>query len=148
VDRYDTLPVTVAAQRVQRSGFPEAYAVYEGDARVLASALTGYSPAAFWCHLPTPPGSPPPAARHAAAVRRALAPAFGPVDVKVGAGSRLEVAATTRPRGWAQASYLVTRAQQLGLSSVTYDGRTWSAGSTAGWHRSAGERDRAVVLVG
>ncbi|MBO0847017.1 MAG: hypothetical protein J2P22_16550, partial [Nocardioides sp.] len=68
IDRYDTLPVTVAAQRVQRSGFPDAYAVYESDARSLASALTGYSPAAFWCHVPEPSGSPPPAARRADAV--------------------------------------------------------------------------------
>ena len=43
---------------MQRSGYPEAYAVYERDARALASALTGYSPAAFWCHLPAPDGSP------------------------------------------------------------------------------------------
>ncbi len=41
--------VTVAAQEVQRSGFPEAYADHEADARVLASALTGNSPHAFSC---------------------------------------------------------------------------------------------------
>ena len=34
---------------MQRSGFPEAYADHEQDARVLASALTGNSRAAFWC---------------------------------------------------------------------------------------------------
>lgn len=148
IDRYETLPVTVAAQRVQRSGFPDAYAVYESDARALASALTGYSPAAFWCHVPEPSGSPPPAARRADAVRRVLAPAFGPVQVSVGTGSHVEVAAATQPLGWALASYLVSHAQGLGLSSVTYDARTWSAGSNAGWERTGGERNRAVVLVG
>ena len=51
VPGYADLPVTVAAQRVQRSGYPSAYAVYEPDARALASALTGFSPAAFACHL-------------------------------------------------------------------------------------------------
>ena len=51
VPGYETMPVTVAAQRVQRSGYPSAYAVYEADARALASALTGFSPAAFACHL-------------------------------------------------------------------------------------------------
>ncbi len=49
VDGYRELPVTEAAQRVQRSGFPDAYADHEPDARVLASALTGNSRAAFWC---------------------------------------------------------------------------------------------------
>ena len=41
VDGYESMPVTEAAQEVQRSGFPEAYADHEQDARVLASALTG-----------------------------------------------------------------------------------------------------------
>ena len=45
------MEVTEAAQEVQRSGFPEAYADHEADARVLASALTGNSPAAFSCEL-------------------------------------------------------------------------------------------------
>ena len=49
VDGYESMPVTEAAQEVQRSGFPEAYADHEQDARVLASALTGNSQAAFWC---------------------------------------------------------------------------------------------------
>jgi hypothetical protein len=51
LDGYEGMRVTVAAQRVQRSGFPEAYADHEADARVLASALTGNSPHAFSCRL-------------------------------------------------------------------------------------------------
>ena len=49
IDGYSSMPVTEAAQEVQRSGFPDAYADHEPDARVLASALTGNSRAAFWC---------------------------------------------------------------------------------------------------
>ena len=41
--------ITEAAQKVQRSGFPEAYEDHATDGRALASALTGYSPAAFSC---------------------------------------------------------------------------------------------------
>jgi len=41
VDRWQDLPVTEAAQAVQRSGFPDAYADHEGEARLWASALTG-----------------------------------------------------------------------------------------------------------
>ena len=44
VDGYESMKVTEAAQLVQRSAFPEAYADHEADARVLASALTGSSP--------------------------------------------------------------------------------------------------------
>ena len=61
VPGYADLPVTVAAQRVQRSGYPSAYAVYESDARALASALTGFSPASFTCHLDPSSGTPAPA---------------------------------------------------------------------------------------
>ncbi|MGA8247007.1 MAG: hypothetical protein WB797_08885 [Nocardioides sp.] len=146
VPGYDTLPVTVAAQRVQRSGYPTAYAVYENDARVLASALTGYSAAAFSCHLATPTGARPPAAQQATTVRRALAPAFGTVRLSVASGSRLEVSATSRPRGWAIASYLVSRASSLGLRHVRYAGRTWSAGSNAGWQHDASSSAGAVSV--
>ena len=44
VDGYQTMRITEAAQKVQRSGFPEAYEDHAADARALASALTGYSP--------------------------------------------------------------------------------------------------------
>src|SRR4051794_5636859 len=57
VDGYRSLEITQVAQRVQRSGFPEAYADHEPDARVLASALSGHSPAALGCTLD--PGSRP-----------------------------------------------------------------------------------------
>src|SRR3954454_4550345 len=54
VPGYEQLEITVAAQAVQRSGFPEAYADHEADARALASALSGNSPGAFSCRLGEP----------------------------------------------------------------------------------------------
>jgi len=146
VDRYDTLPVTVAAQRVQRSGYPSAYAVYEDDARALASALTGYSPAAFSCHVASRDGHDVPAGRRATALRQALAPAFGTVPVTVVSGSAIAVGVPDRPRGWSVASYLVAHARGLGLSRVSYAGRTWSAGTDDGWRRGAGSGAEAVVV--
>jgi hypothetical protein len=147
VPGYADLPVTEAAQRVQRSGFPTAYAVYERDARALASALTGYSPGAFWCHVSTPDGPAAPTARRASALQEALLPAFGPVGVTVGSDGRLEVSASSAPRGWAEASYLVAHAQALGISTVAYRGRAWRAGDNAGWRRDE-QGTAAAVLVG
>ncbi len=49
VPGYTRLPLTVAAQRVQRSGFPQAYAKHEPDASLLAAALTGQSAATLTC---------------------------------------------------------------------------------------------------
>jgi hypothetical protein len=146
VPGYADLPVTVAAQRVQRSGYPSAYAAYENDARALASALTGYSPAAFWCHVSGPVGTPAPAAQRAAGLRRALYPAFGPTSVGVASGSGLEVPVSSPQRGWALAAYVVSHAHQLGVSTVTYGGRSWSAGDNSGWHRDGESAGRAVLI--
>ncbi|MGY3203902.1 heavy metal transporter [Streptomyces sp. TE5632] len=73
VPGYTRLPLTVAAQRVQLSGFPQAYAKHEPDATLLAAALTGHSAATLTCK--GRPGT----ARAAGtdAVRAALARDFG-----------------------------------------------------------------------
>jgi hypothetical protein len=73
VPDYTELPLTVAAQRVQRSGYPEAYAKHEPDATLLAAALTGTSAATLTCE-----GRPDTTtATGPAAVRAALARDFG-----------------------------------------------------------------------
>ncbi|MFE3825155.1 hypothetical protein [Streptomyces sp. NPDC059092] len=72
VPGYSRLPLTEAAQRVQRSGFPQAYAKHEPDAALLSAALTGRSAASLTCSTPTgiTPGDP-------AKVRAALTRDFG-----------------------------------------------------------------------
>jgi hypothetical protein len=147
VPGYDDLPVTVAAQRVQRSGYPSAYAVYEEDARALASAMTGYSPAAFWCHVAAPEGSPAPAVQRASGMREALLPAFGPTVVRVASKGALAVPVSSPERGWAVAAYVVSHAARLGVASVAFHGRAWSAGDNAGW-RHGGGADGTAVLIG
>ncbi|WP_344443300.1 hypothetical protein [Kitasatospora nipponensis] len=49
VNGYARLPLTEAAQDVQKSGYPGAYAKHELRASQLASALTGHTPASFSC---------------------------------------------------------------------------------------------------
>src|SRR3954462_2765648 len=51
IEGYQDLPITAAAQTVQRSAFPSAYADHEPEARILASALTGQSPGGLTCVL-------------------------------------------------------------------------------------------------
>ncbi|MBC3842663.1 hypothetical protein GXW82_28260 [Streptacidiphilus sp. 4-A2] len=51
VPGYTELPLTVAAQDVQHSGYPDAYAQHEGDATVLSGALGGRIPAATTCQV-------------------------------------------------------------------------------------------------
>ncbi len=56
VPGYARLPLTDAAQAVQKSGYPSAYAKHEANADMLALALTGRAPASFTCtvHQLTP----------------------------------------------------------------------------------------------
>ncbi|CAM5570224.1 hypothetical protein SAVIM338S_04818 [Streptomyces avidinii] len=58
VKGYSRLPLTVAAQKVQLSGFPQAYAKHEPDATVLTSAFVGGGHLACTGPAPTEPGDP------------------------------------------------------------------------------------------
>jgi hypothetical protein len=70
VPGWPALPLTQAAQAVQRSAYPQAYARWEADAQTLAQTLTGRGdlPPAAGCPPPPPPartaepGRPPAAA--------------------------------------------------------------------------------------
>ena len=54
VPGWATMSVTDAAQRVQRSATPEAYANWEAEARVLARILTREVPETIVCHPRSP----------------------------------------------------------------------------------------------
>ena len=49
IDQWQTMPVTVAAQLVQRSATPTAYARAEPEARAIARATTGELPRTLTC---------------------------------------------------------------------------------------------------
>ncbi|MGW0595678.1 heavy metal transporter [Streptomyces sp. NPDC002776] len=152
VDGYTGLPLTVAAQRVQRSGFPDAYAKHEPDAALLAAALTGHSAATLTCE--GRPGTTRVAGTDA--VRTALARDFGqdvlePAGAVVGDGDPTPAASPgagrdartlTLPvtegsgglgvtqRGWQLAHWAVANASALRIEKVSYAGREWTAGNT------------------
>jgi hypothetical protein len=133
---YQTMRITEAAQKVQRSAYPEAYEPHAPDARALASALTGYSPGGtFTCVVRAPKGH-----GTAAAVSALLAKAYGELDV-ARTGSRQDFVVTVAAgqdgnrRGWSVAEYLLAHASDLKISRVAYDGKTWRTGndSEKGW---------------
>lgn len=57
VPGYARLPLTEAAQDVQKSGYPGAYAKHETNATLLAEALTGRTQATFSCTVNSFPQS-------------------------------------------------------------------------------------------
>ncbi|GAB7005119.1 hypothetical protein JCM18899A_25920 [Nocardioides sp. AN3] len=118
---YKSMRITEAAQRVQRSGYPEAYAAHEPAARALASALTGESPHAFACRLGSVGAGRP------AVVRNEITGVFADlVSRPVVNGRTLTVGVPGRATGWALAQYLVGEAGRLGIRRVSYAGRVWS----------------------
>jgi hypothetical protein len=125
---YETMRITEAAQRVQRSGFPEAYAAHEPAARALASALTGHSPHSFACRIATVP------AGRAAVVRDEVTGVFATlVSTPVTTGRTVTVGVPDRTTGWALAHYLVGQAGRLGIRRVTYAGHVWARDTS--WQR-------------
>ena len=145
VEGYETMVITDAAQKVQLSGFPGAYAQHEDYARALASALRGYSTAAFTCSInPTGGGL-------TVAVSTDLLAAFGQIPVRT--SNTTIVLPLTGPapdveaRGWGLAHYAVGNAARLQIASVSFDGQQWSAAdSPDGWLPAPAARPDRVVI--
>ncbi|MFG2193028.1 hypothetical protein [Streptomyces sp. NPDC048639] len=164
VDGYASLPLTEAAQRVQRSGYPRAYAKHEPDAVLLSSALTGRAAAAFTCTTASDaerPGNPArvraelvrefgagvlPGAEAAAAEPRggsgrgtSRAGADPVIAVPVGAAVR---GGGSERRGWELAHWAVAHSSELRIAQVSYAGRIWTARESGkGWHTADGKSD-------
>ncbi|RPK91608.1 MULTISPECIES: hypothetical protein [Streptomyces] len=144
VPGYSRLPLTVAAQRVQRSGFPQAYAKHEPDAALLAAALTGRRPASLNCTPSTATADGP---GDAGQVRAELVRAFGKdvlpaakaagssaastVSVPVPAAAARAGDASPPRRGWELAHWAVAQSEALRIERVSYADRVWDAGT--GW---------------
>ena len=150
VKGYTKLSITDAAQRVQRSAYPGAYAQHEDYARALASSLRGYSPAAFSCRVNTTAGGRP------KAVADDVVSAFGDIPIDVGERTvRIPLtgrAPDVEARGWGLAHYSIGNATRLKVSSVAFDGHVWTAAdSPDGWvvdtRAASGARDVVVIRV-
>jgi hypothetical protein len=137
IEGYRNLSVTKAAQKVQRSAFPSAYADHEADARVLASALSGNSPAAFTCVLSTldlhrqsagASGMTP----RALSLARAAQEELGATVTSSGAkGTSVELALSAgsgspKVDAWAIAHWAVARGGTLTVIAVSTADHSWS----------------------
>ncbi|MFH5824311.1 hypothetical protein [Georgenia sp. AZ-5] len=163
VEGWEDQEITDAAQDVQRSGFPDAYAQHETRGRAFATALTGYSPATLTCHLAPVEeatadgaaaaggdgaavapvaGATPPA--RLATIQARLQRDFVEISSQVLPAGVLQVDATSLPpgrdaaperRAWAVGHWAVATASATGARVVAVDGRVWlrDAGDDATW---------------
>ncbi|WP_147918069.1 hypothetical protein [Ruania zhangjianzhongii] len=139
IEGYQEMEITDAAQAVQRSAFPNAYAQHETLSRHFASAMTGHSPGTLTCRLP--PAEPEATAGLGEQLRSRLAldlPSLEVADdgdrqvidaVALGGGAQVE------RMGWAVAAWALLTAEHTGASSVTVDGQVWDRadGADAAW---------------
>jgi hypothetical protein len=110
--------ITEVAQRVQRSGFPEAYRDHEADARVLASVLTGQSPEGLTCLERSGRAGQP------RALVRDLRRTFGAVGTER-SGATVTIDAARSAEAWAYAHFAVANSRRFGVTEVVVGDRQW-----------------------
>jgi hypothetical protein len=149
INGWESMRLTEAAQLVQHSAYPEAYARWTDEAELLAGALVGRLDRAVAC---TRVGKP---AIQGAVAAKALTAALHldwgdlatvtPPDA-VG----LSLSATDHQTGWQYAHWLVAHSTEKGVRSVRYDDQLWTS-SSGRWAQvdregpAAGERVVAEV---
>ncbi|SNT16619.1 hypothetical protein SAMN06309944_2364 [Micrococcales bacterium KH10] len=159
IDDYVSMPVTDAAQAVQRSAFPLAYARHEPMGRAWASALNGYSEAVLTCRL----GDVPADVDATAALRNLDArisrdiPVTAETTAKAGRQLTVSVRATTKALdlraaertrvGWAIAQWAVAVAAVTDIDAVQYRNWMWTR-NTGDWHEVSNSPTDVVLSVG
>jgi hypothetical protein len=166
VPDWQSLPLTEAAQDVQHSAYPTAYAAHEQEAGVLTAVFTGAAGGALTCTLDGPTFSAQSTdsaglTTQGEAVVADARKQWGTVSV-VGASAGARTFALALPnglsgssavaRGWAYAEWAVSKAEALGITQVGYDGKTWSAANSPGsWqtasNAAAAPADRVVLTM-
>lgn len=112
VPGWQSMPVTEAAQAVEQSAAPNAYAGWEGQARGMAIAFTGQAAAGLSCRFTQFSGSAP----APTALADALVSEMGsdPLGVPV-----------TAKTGWRVATWVVAHAYSYHVNAVSFAGQTW-----------------------
>jgi len=140
VKGWQQMRVTDAAQKVQRSAYPNAYEKWADESRVLARALTGRATGAVECTVIGAPALRGAAA--AAALLQGLKLDWGKGlgrKAATGQAAGLTVTVTNPNTGWRYAHWLVSHAKTTGLERVRFADREWSA-PEGKWQPVTGDR--------
>ena len=127
VKGWQKMRVTDAAQRVQRSAYPNAYEKWADESTVLAKALTGGATGAVECTLsdePTVRGATA-AAALAAGMRLDWGKGLDPIEASQPSG--LTVSVKDVRAGWRYAHWLVSHASSTGVERVRFADLEWNA---------------------
>ncbi|WP_436522703.1 hypothetical protein [Actinoplanes sp. HUAS TT8] len=147
VKGWENMRVTDAAQKVQRSAYPNAYEKWADEARVLTSALLGKSTGSVACRVTGTP-----ALRGAAAASAVMAGLKLDWGKKLGSTSPeaagLTVSVSNASSGWRYAHWLVSHASATGLERVRFADLEWHA-QDGKWQQvtTAGDHDSSRVVA-
>lgn len=124
---WENVDVNDMAQKVQRSGHPEAYRKHETKARAVAGALRGTRPASLSCvSFEEAPTADP------TAFERVLA-TFGDTLSTSTDGATMTLTATDETVLWAAAHHVVANNYDGGVLSVVVGDQMWTQ-AKQGWH--------------
>jgi hypothetical protein len=135
VPHWQTVPVTVAGQAVQRSGLPTAYAQWEPRATAMAEALTGEVAAGMTCHY----------AKSDIEVPSTGLSTTLQTDAAHDLVGSLLGEALAADRGWLAVGWLISHAENYQLAQVSYAGQTWSA-TKGTWSKAAVTSDHVTMV--
>lgn len=143
VKGWEKLRVTEAAQRVQRSAYPEAYEKWADESQVLTRALLGNATGAVACTVGPTPTMRGPAA--ATALLQSLALDWGLPELNSATDlTGLTVPATDSRNGWRYAHWLVSHADDHGVKRVRFGELEWTA-EQGTWAKVKGDPTTQVL---
>ncbi len=126
VKGWESMSVTEAAQAVQISAYPDAYAKHETNATALAKALMGAEHETLWCiNFESNPTV------NTDAFNEVLT-ALGSVTISEVRDSRMTITARDKTSLWAAANHVVANSYSAGATEVTVEDRRWRA-PDQGW---------------
>ena len=127
---WQNADITEIAQRIQISGYPDAYRAHETDGRILASVLTGQSPAGLRCLIRD--------SRHgdAAGLAAALHKTFE-ITARPN-GHLITITAASDASAWTYAQFALANAQDMGVGKVQVGGKAFAISkiTLASWQRA------------
>jgi len=132
---WQTADIGYVAQEVQRSGFPDAYDQHVNRARLIASALSGETPAAWSCMVDDP--APPDPDQLLMALTRAYGSTIlaTPTPATESAPATITLTAMDEATAWSAAAFAQSWAIATGVTQVSVGQFGWQAAADvlSGW---------------
>ncbi len=142
VSGWQSRDIGQVAQTVQRSGYPDAYDKHVPNARLLASSLSGETPASFSCAVRDLPAGDP------GGLASFLKQTLPESDAVTRSGSSVTVQTGSTKHAWQAAHIAVANTATFGVRRVSVGDRSWTPGTMglSSWEGKADQSAQRVVI--